>query len=67
MTALPPVCAVPDCGGPAAAVVTTATGRVTIRAIGLDPAGVTAWAEWLRCWPHTTAAVDQHIALVVIR
>ncbi|MEV4767771.1 hypothetical protein [Micromonospora humida] len=64
----PAVCATADCGSPAVAVVTTAQNRVTVRKIRLDdPAAITAWADWLRCWPCTTAAVDQHVTTPAAR
>ncbi|MFF0823031.1 hypothetical protein ACFYUR_21940 [Micromonospora haikouensis] len=58
----PAVCATPGCGLPAVAVVTTTPARIQIRTDRLaDPRTATAWADWLRCWACTTAAVDQHL------
>lgn len=58
----PAVCATPGCDRPAVAVVTTTPARIQIRTDRLDnPRTAAAWADWLRCWACTSAAVDQHL------
>ncbi|MEU8186040.1 hypothetical protein [Micromonospora carbonacea] len=58
----PAVCATPGCDSPAVAVVTTTPARISIRTDRLtNPRTAAAWADWLRCWTCTSAAVDQHL------